>query len=409
MHLSPEDQLLVSVVKIFPNNEEIEKINALIPQITDWKFFTENLIAHGSAPLMYKKIPLLSNQQLIPADVKDKLQQVYYKTMSRSMVLYDGFVKVASTLTEAGIKVIALKGVYLSECLYGDIALRQFSDMDLLVKEEDGERCISLLKTMGFRPFDASVSEFIAEHTEIVHHTPMVKGNLSVEIHIRLHRKSKQYEIQTADFIKNAVPVKIQNTNVFALRLYDLLIHLCVHIDKHFAGGHIQMKCFNDIVNLLSINEKKMDWNEFTDTCKHNKCEKLVMKYLMMTHEFYNTPLPEYICTKYIDILSPYDKNKFIEYLHGVEEKKYHVSTHWQNMTQTAGWSKKFRYFAELIFPPKSFMLEKYRLVDSSKLKVNIEQNYKQQTTNYKLIFWWLFYPYRWWVGLKGIWKLLRK
>jgi hypothetical protein len=434
MNLTPEDKLLLSVVKLQPSAVELENINALIPQIKDWEGFTNNIIAHGSAPLLFKKLNLLNNNSLIPTEVKTKLQQAYYKTLTRSMVLYEGFTTVASALKEAGIKVVALKGVYLSECLYGDIALRQFSDMDILVHEADGEQCLAILTGMGFKPYDPSVSEFIGEHAEIVHYTPMVKGDISVEVHIRLHRRSKQYAIKTAEFINNAIPVTINKTEVHALQLYDLLIHLCVHIDKHFSGGHIQMKCFNDIVNLLFINEKQFDWQLFIDNCRLHKCETLVLKYLIMVNKFYHVPLPEHIHTSYAYLLSTADEEKFINYLHGLEIKKYHVTTHWENMSGTKGIIHKIRYFVELVFPPKKFMIEKYGLVSSlqsavcseeklvtrpasraveilqkqfTKFKLETKKS-KLQTGNWKLNFWWLWYPYRWWVGVKGVFILIR-
>ncbi|MFZ4402459.1 MAG: hypothetical protein ACOYO1_20700, partial [Bacteroidales bacterium] len=81
MNLTPEDKLLLSVVKIQPSVEELENINALLHQIKDWEGFTNNIIAHGSAPLLYKKLPLLGNANLIPANVKNQLQQAYYKTL----------------------------------------------------------------------------------------------------------------------------------------------------------------------------------------------------------------------------------------------------------------------------------------------------------------------------------------
>jgi hypothetical protein len=83
MQLTPEDKLLLSVVKLQPSVEELENINVLIPQIKDWEGFTNNIIAHGSAPLLFKKLSLLNNNSLIPAEVKTKLQQAYYKTLTR--------------------------------------------------------------------------------------------------------------------------------------------------------------------------------------------------------------------------------------------------------------------------------------------------------------------------------------
>lgn len=403
MHLTPEDKLLLSVVKLYPSTEELEYMNALIPQITDWEVFTKSIIAHGSAPLLFKKLCLLGNAQLIPVDVITKLQQAYYKTLTRSMVLYEGFIKVVGAFTAADIQVVSLKGVYLSECLYGDIALRQFSDIDMLVREEDGEKCLEILSGMGFIPYTTNMTEFIDSQAEIVHYKPMVKGDISVEVHIRLHRKSKQYNIKTARFINNAIPVTINKTEVYALQLYDLLIYLCVHLDKHFGGGYVQMKCFNDIVNLLSINEKVIDWQLFIDACRLHECEELVFKYLVMVNRFYQVPLPQNILTSYSNLLKIADVERFMYYLHDVEIKKYHVTTHLENMSGTKSLSDKLRYFIELAFPPKKFMIEKY----GNKFIIYNLQFIITKRNKIRLP-WWMLYPYRWGVGVKGVIQLIR-
>jgi len=284
----------------------------------------------------------------------------------------------------------------------------------MLVREEDGEKCLEILSGMGFIPYTTNMTEFIDSQAEIVHYKPMVKGDISVEVHIRLHRKSKQYNIKTARFINNAIPVTINKTEVYALQLYDLLIYLCVHLDKHFGGGYVQMKCFNDIVNLLSINEKVIDWQLFIDACRLHECEELVFKYLVMVNRFYQVPLPQNILTSYSNLLKIADVERFMYYLHDVEIKKYHVTTHLENMSGTKSLSDKLRYFIELAFPPKKFMIEKYinqLKINNEQLKIK-EKSFKNRLLiiNYQLLikYFWLLYPYRWWVGVKGVIQLIR-
>ena len=167
--LSPASQLILSSAKLEPSVSELERLNDLIPQIENWDGLVAEIIARQTAPLFFKKLPLLTNRNLIPAEATAKLQQAYYRSLSRGMVLYSTFEKVAEAFCIAGIQVVVLKGIYLSEWLYGDIALRQFSDMDLLVKKEDALQCLSILKNLGFKPSDAAVTEFISSQSEIVH------------------------------------------------------------------------------------------------------------------------------------------------------------------------------------------------------------------------------------------------
>lgn len=142
MELKVEDKIILSSINIHPSPIELEQLNGLIPLVEDWNYLISTIIDRGIGPLLFKKLPLLTNSLLIPESVKLKLQQVYYRTFSRSAFLYEHFRKIAEAFISQEISVIALKGIYLSEWLYQDIGLRQFSDIDLLVKEEDGDKCL---------------------------------------------------------------------------------------------------------------------------------------------------------------------------------------------------------------------------------------------------------------------------
>ena len=385
--LSPASQLILSSAKLEPSVSELERLNDLIPQIENWDGLVAEIIVRQTAPLFFKKLPLLTNRNLIPAEATAKLQQAYYKSLSRGMVLYSTFEKVAEAFCIAGIQVVVLKGIYLSEWLYGDIALRQFSDMDLLVKKEDALQCLSILKNLGFKPSDAAVTEFISSQSEIVHYAPMVLNNVSVEVHIKLHRQSKHYDIKIDAFLSNAEKLLLRNKPVYGLELHDLLIHLCVHLDKHFRGGHVQFTSFNDIVNLLEKFKNEIDWTLLGQRSDYHACEQTVFKFLVLIHKFYNAALPKAILSKYGALLSKEDEDLFIEYLNGVSVQQYHVDFHWQNIRRIKGLAGKMHYMLDLIFPPRKFMLQKYGI---------------QQPA-----FFWLWYPYRYYVGLKGLCKLL--
>ena len=251
----------------------------------------------------------------------------------------------------------------MSEWLYQDIGLRQFSDMDLLVKKEDGPTCLEILAGMDYIACDSSVTEFIGSKSEIVHYAPMVLKDVSVEIHIKLHRKSSNYQINVREFIKQAIPVTINTVSVYALNLPNLIIHLCVHLDKHFRGGHVQFTCFNDITNLLDIHGKEIDWNDFIATCLLHKCENVVMEYLVLVNKYMHVQLPESIIQKYTPLLTEADEILFIRYLNGYVKPFSAVPAHLNNL-RNLNLREQSRYVWDLLFPPKEFMIQKYDISD---------------------------------------------
>jgi len=393
MQLTPEDKLILSCIKIHPTTTELEQLNSFIPFIPDWEVLTNNLIDRGIGPLLFNKLPQLPNSPLIPSVQRTKLQQTYYKTFSRSTILYEYFRKVIEAFTAGNINVIALKGIYLSEWLYQDIGLRQFSDIDLLVKEEDGDKCVKLLMEMGYKPrISNQVSEFISAKSDFVHYSPMELNNVSVEIHIKLHMNGLKFHLLMDEVWQNAEPVIVNKVAVKTLDTNDLLIHLCIHLHKHFQGGHVQFTCFNDITNLLEKYAENFNWSEFELQCRKYNCVEEVFKYLVLVNKYFNAAVPKYIIEKHETLLDEKEEELFYKYLHGYsfeQANKSAIPVHINNLKQLRKFTDLTKYFIDLMFPPKKFMLDKY--------KINHQGLYM------------FYYPYRWWVGAKGLLKLIIK
>jgi hypothetical protein len=389
MKLQPEDLFLLSCVKVEPTSTELKRINDLIPLIQDWDYLAKNSIDRGIAPLLFKKLPLLSASSVIPATVKVKLQQAYYKTCSRSMILYTHFCKIAEACSSQGIPVIALKGIYLSEWLYQDIGLRQFSDIDLLVKEEDGEKCLAVLAGLGYSPYGVNVSEFVKAQLEIIHFLPMVLDGVSVEIHIKLHRSAETYHVKVAALWENAVPATINGVQVYVLNLNDLLIHLCLHLDKHFKKRKIQFTCFNDITNLLDKQASMIDWPVFTELCRSYNCEDIVFKYIVLVNRFMYARVPDFIIQKYACLLTKKEEWLFCKCLRGNAGVAITLSSHFGTVKRLQGFLNRVRYIGDVLFPPKIFMVQKYKIKRPSLVL--------------------FYYPYRYFIGIMGVMSSVKK
>lgn len=390
IRLNAEDKLILSSIKIHPNSLELEYLNELIPLIMDWDYLINTIIDRGIGPLLYKKLPLLTNNVLIPETVKTKLQQAYFKTFSRSAILYDHFRKIVGVFVVQNIPVIGLKGVYLSEWLYQDIGLRQFSDIDLLVKEEDGEKCLKLLESIGYKQHETGkLSEFVEAQFDIVHYPPRILQGVSIEIHIKLHHKTQKYQVITSELWKNAIPTTLNGIEVQALNTNDLLIHLCLHLDAHFRKGKVQFTCFNDVVNLFEKYSKTINWNEFSETCRLYMCEDIVFQYIVMVNKYMNATVPSDIIQKYSVLLTKKDEHLFYKYLMGNSYSNDYFTSHLKALKDVPSISGKVKYLSDILFPSKSFMVQTY------------------QIKRPWLVL--LYYPYRYYIGVRGVLKHLKK
>ena len=440
MKITNEEQFILGSIKLNPKMTDIIRLNELIPKINYWDTLVQLAVERGIGPLMFKKLSFLENRHLIPEEQPNLLEQAYYMTLRRSIVLHDAYRKIVEKFAENGLRVIALKGIFLSDWLYSDIGLRQFSDIDLLVKPEEGLKGVSILKEMGYASRETEyISDYIESKSNNAHFSPMILNLVSVELHTKLHRDTESYHVNSEACWENAVMVQVDGLDTYGLHIYDLLIHLCIHLDRHFSEGQLQFTCFNDIANLVDKYSDTLDWTEFIDRCRQFNCEQEVMKYQVLVHKYFYVEIPKELLEKYETLLTKEDEELFYKYLHGYSfkiETKTAIPAHLENLKKLESVKDYIKYFFQIIFPPKKFMIQKYglvnsrqfvlgsrELVDSQQLVVGSGQDavnrrqlvmdskkniyYKLKTKNYKLFFWWLWYPYRWWVGVKGLWRVI--
>jgi len=387
--MSHSDQIILLSAKIHPSDKELVELNDLIPQITDWGYYVNRLIECCVGPLFHSKLSLLSNANLIPQEIKDKLQQSYYITLSRGMKMYSVFQTAMNALKSAGVDVMVLKGAYLADALYKDIALRQFSDIDLLIKEEDGEKSVEALKNIGFEADenDAIIQKYTDGQYSFIHYPHMVFQGISVELHVRLHDENERYQLLPDKIRQHAETYTLQGVEVNVQDLNDLLIFICVHLHKHFVFGHLQFTSFNDIVNILEVNNTKLEWDTLTGRCKEYDCEGIVFRYLLLAHKYYHAPVPDNIVQQNKIYLRKKDEELFLKYLVGEEVISNSVVSQFRNIKHIDGFFNKTKSFLYIVFPPKKYMVKS--------CDIKHPQVY------------WLYYPIRHWKGLKEIWKKL--
>jgi len=460
--MRPELQLILASAPLhtsppapLPNEREaieaeLQAIDTLIPAIEDWNKLALLLIDRGTAPLLYRKLPYLKNIELIPAQAQELLRKAYYKTVSRNARIYEEFKALAQILRAHNIPYITLKGICMAEWLYGDIGLRQMSDIDILIQEKDGVRCLDALHAAGYvSQQEFTVDEFVDAKSQN-HYNPLFRNDVMVEIHIRLQNTREIYQQNLQEVWKNALPVILNGVETLRMELSDMLIHACLHLDKHFVTTHVQFTSFNDIVNLIREVESQKSkvesqeqrlktveiedfWERFEAKCIQYNFADTVFRYLVMVRDYYGAPLPDYLYTKYENELTEDDKQRFINHLSGTVNEfigrgapQSGTATHILHLKQLKNPVDFMRYLKGVVFPPKAFMVEKYLnqftihnaqcIIKEQESETSASTLTKMKTgkklciLNYELCikFWWLWYGYRWWVALRAVLGLRR-
>jgi hypothetical protein len=161
-----------------------------------------------------------------------------------SLQLSGELVSVLRALSEAGIDAMPFKGPTLAALLYGNLSLRQYQDLDILVQRRDLEGARTALLALGFAPVlqideDQRASIVLSGHHEQLVHA---SNGTTVELHWSLNNRTLTHDSFEHHWWEHRQAVSIGGVTMRTLDAERLLLYLCMHGGKH-SWGRISWLC----------------------------------------------------------------------------------------------------------------------------------------------------------------------
>ena len=120
-----------------------------LPTEWDWQPFARACDDHQVAAFVFCR--LKGKPKTISPGLLEYLRQRFYEISARNYRLAKRLVDVTSLLQKESIPVLAYKGPTLAMAIYGDLTLRQYQDLDLMVRKEDLVNAVSVMSCCGFQ------------------------------------------------------------------------------------------------------------------------------------------------------------------------------------------------------------------------------------------------------------------
>ena len=280
----PETELLLCCAA--PGNQRrAERIRALSGQSPDWPYLLNMAAAHRVTPLLYWRLGAVR-----PETIPDSLAERFRENTRKSVQLTAELLQLMDLFAHEGIQVLAFKGPTLAVTAYGNLALRQFLDLDLLVHREDALRARAVLLGSGYRnslQLDSRWEEaYLREYDEFGLIAP--DGNSLVELHWAVTPRYFCVPLDIAEFWRRASPVTVGNRQVAAPGVEDLLLVLCLHGAKH-CWRRLSMVC--DIAWLMS--RSKIRWDEVLEQARGLGSVRMILLGAALAGRLFEMPLPD--------------------------------------------------------------------------------------------------------------------
>ena len=153
MHLSqrPEIDLLMACTLPRCVSDASYRIQALVAAGMDWPKVSALASYHSVQPLLYTRLTELS-PGVVPEHVLAQLAVEFRRNTARNLYLTGELIRILKVFADEGIPVLPFKGPLLAQQAYGNLGLRVFLDLDLLIHPDDAGRVLGLLAVRGYRP-----------------------------------------------------------------------------------------------------------------------------------------------------------------------------------------------------------------------------------------------------------------
>jgi hypothetical protein len=234
------------------------------------------------AGLVRHRLRHLGVDGLIPAPVAAGFEATTRRAGLRVMALHAELAVILERFASLDLPVILLKGAHLASVVYGDLALRDMGDLDLLVPVDRLEQAATVVQTLGYSPMRPSSVEIDREVGQ--HLTRAVKrGAGAVELHWNVTGPGHAHSIDPAGLWRRAVPVRVAGRDVRALSVEDEILHLCVHTSYgHLFGFGLRSLCD---ISMLAGPGAPIDWRALADRAVEWHWERGVFLTLLLARD----------------------------------------------------------------------------------------------------------------------------
>lgn len=286
----PEAQLLFACTRTVVDKVSEERINTLLRQDLDWSFVFEKAQQNCVMPLLCWNVLSLC-PELVSEQILFRLRSFLSTHARNNLFQAAALIDIVHLFAESGIPVLPFKGPLLATRAYGNLSLRQFSDLDILVHQKDLTKAIELLVGAGYQRSQSENRSSILSASELRRKDMVLTskdGRVRVELHWRLSGTHFDFPLDTKRLWRQLDVIQFGGTSINCLARNEQLLYLCMHGSRH---GWERLEWVCDVAELIRAHPD-FDWPTVIAQAHLLGCERALMLALLLANELLDAAVP---------------------------------------------------------------------------------------------------------------------
>ena len=348
----PEHALLLCCARTNVSVAGSDRIQLLAQGNVDWSYLFRLGRRHAVLPLLFRQLQQHASA-LVPDDQLHRLKTHYQENAARNLVLTGELTRLVKLLNNANIEVVPYKGPLLAQLAYGDLSLRRFVDLDVLVRKEDVLHARELLLADGYvaaKSLDDAQQDVLLRTQHNLQFTRDDR-QLIVELHWEVASHLFASSVDSRQLWQTLKPAELLGVKLKSLSVEDLLFSLCIHGSRHL------WERLSWVCDIAELARQRIDWKALLLRADKTDTERMFYLGLRLAHNLLNCKLPSNVracvlADKQVDILARQIAEKLFDGPEHVPATSRQIFRY--NFKVRKSWRSRLRYFLFMLRPTDS-------------------------------------------------------
>jgi hypothetical protein len=289
---SPEVEVLLRLARVRPCADDAARVGALTAGPFDWDALFALARHHRVSCLVHHGLQT-TGPHPVPAAVRDHFRDCRREAAHRQLVLAGRLLRLLRGFRDEGLAAVAYKGPALAMQAYGDLGLREFDDLDVVVSARDFPRARAVLEAQGYRSLLSWSHSREADQVRAKGQLPFQAADGGVvELHCLLAPSNFRLFVDFEALHSRATAVALGGDNVPTFAPEDLMVLLAVHGAKHLWA---QLRWICDLAELIRACPA-LNWPVMRTRACALRSERMWLLGLALAQLLLGVSLPQVVC-----------------------------------------------------------------------------------------------------------------
>jgi len=288
----PEKKLLLGCARTRVQPRVAEQIQTLVEQPLDWACLFSEAAENSITPLLERQLCAVV-PEAIPPEYLAQLKSASRANTLRCLYMVAELNRILELFESHGIPPIPYKGPVLAQQAYGDITLREFEDLDIILRQRQLPQAHEILLGMGYQakfPWILSPGA-AASLVPGEYNYRSLERRVMVELHTEMTLRHFPVVPCLDHFSQRLIPVRLGGRDVRTFCAEDALPILCIHGSKDFWE---RISWVADISELIQAHPQ-LDWDAVRQCAESLKAQRMLYLGLTLAGRLLGAPVPREI------------------------------------------------------------------------------------------------------------------